>query len=302
MIWKWKEADWTDYEARIAQASKTIDTGSGTIVEVEDSIRKTILEAAYKSIGLKVIRTRNGTILNEEIKKNIEERDRMMKENQIDWDAVKTKDNDIKEKIKGKKAEVWKNKVHDHSNIGKMWGLLKSLKGGKTKNDADRILLYRGKGHVSKRSKANAFVAEYASVSKIHIPKEYSTAKKKIANRMRQMKGVPKEEEQTIRLKELKEAIDDMDGSKAAGPDMIHPRLLKNLPKEGQEMILGLMNRSLTNNEIPQNWKTGKIVPILKKDKPIDNISSYRPICLTSCLGKIMERILNKRIMFCLES
>ena len=47
---------------------------------------------------------------------------------------------------------------------------------------------------------------------------------------------------------------------------------------------------------------TAKIVPLLKKNKDPQNISSYRPISLTSVLGKWMERVLNDRLRYFLES
>ena len=63
-----------------------------------------------------------------------------------------------------------------------------------------------------------------------------------------------------------------------------------------------IVNGSLKETRIPQNWRNGKIIPILKNGKPPEAIPSYRPICLTSCVGKLMERVINKRIMYKLES
>ena len=48
--------------------------------------------------------------------------------------------------------------------------------------------------------------------------------------------------------------------------------------------------------------KIAKVKPILKKDKQAKELSSYRPISLTSCFGKITGRMRNERLYWCLES
>ena len=44
------------------------------------------------------------------------------------------------------------------------------------------------------------------------------------------------------------------------------------------------------------------MIPILKKGKDPKQASSYRPISLTSCVGKTMERIVNERRQWHLET
>ena len=53
---------------------------------------------------------------------------------------------------------------------------------------------------------------------------------------------------------------------------------------------------------MPSQWKKAIIVPILKKDKPPNEISSYRPISLTSVVAKVMERMVSRRLTWYLES
>jgi hypothetical protein len=44
------------------------------------------------------------------------------------------------------------------------------------------------------------------------------------------------------------------------------------------------------------------IVPILKPGKPEGQLDSYRPIALTSCLAKVMEHMVGKRLQHLAES
>jgi hypothetical protein len=47
---------------------------------------------------------------------------------------------------------------------------------------------------------------------------------------------------------------------------------------------------------VPNIWKKAKIIMILKKDKPPDEVSSYRPISLQNCIAKWLEKIINTKI------
>ena len=48
--------------------------------------------------------------------------------------------------------------------------------------------------------------------------------------------------------------------------------------------------------------KIATIKPLLKKGKPAEEVASYRPISLTSCLGKVAERMINARLYWWLEA
>jgi hypothetical protein len=134
----------------------------------EEMMCQTILTAAYRCIGLKQLRTRNGLILNEEVRRETQKRDLLRAEDEVDWQAVQQAEETIIQKSKTAAAELWQKKVAENANTSKMWDLLKSLKNGPAKQEGDRILVHKGCGRTSKKSKANAFAAEYASVSRLH--------------------------------------------------------------------------------------------------------------------------------------
>ena len=52
----------------------------------------------------------------------------------------------------------------------------------------------------------------------------------------------------------------------------------------------------------PHSWRQATNVPIPKPGKDHTNPSNYRPIALTSCLCKLMEKLVNKRLMWFLET
>uniref|UniRef100_A0A6B0V5F1 Putative rna-directed dna polymerase from mobile element jockey-like protein n=1 Tax=Ixodes ricinus TaxID=34613 RepID=A0A6B0V5F1_IXORI len=66
-------------------------------------------------------------------------------------------------------------------------------------------------------------------------------------------------------------------------------------------LILYLFNRVWQEGRFPLAWKVTTVIPLLKPEKNASSASSYRPIALTSCLGKTSERLVNKRLMYFLE-
>ena len=80
------------------------------------------------------------------------------------------------------------------------------------------------------------------------------------------------------------------------------PDLLKNLPLTTQKELLFILNASWTAGWCPQACRTATIVPFLKKDKDPQAVSSYRPIALTSIIGKLLERLIVNRLSWRLEA
>ena len=68
------------------------------------------------------------------------------------------------------------------------------------------------------------------------------------------------------------------------------------------QWLLDIINNSFTKTIIPKQWKYALIVPIHKHGKDPSSPKSYRPISLLSCVAKVAERMLSKRIGYFLET
>jgi hypothetical protein len=88
----------------------------------------------------------------------------------------------------------------------------------------------------------------------------------------------------------------------AEGPDGVAPQFLKNLGEVARSFMLDTFNKSWRERVCPQSWRDAVIVPILKPGKPQGHLDSYRPVVLTSCLAKVMECIVAKRLQHLAES
>ena len=92
------------------------------------------------------------------------------------------------------------------------------------------------------------------------------------------------------------ETLGTLDATKAAGPDEINNRVLKEARFLLGEVVADLFNTSLRESFVPAQWKQSNIIPIPKVTNPTKP-SECRPVCLTSCLGKAMEKIIAKDIL-----
>ena len=102
-------------------------------------------------------------------------------------------------------------------------------------------------------------------------------------------------------MRELEEVFKESKDT-SPGPDGIPNKILRNLSTPLKVALLDLYNRIWTEGNYPEQWKEAIIVPLAKQGKDPRLPSSYRPISLTCCLSKILEKMVNKRLQWYLES
>ena len=83
-----------------------------------------------------------------------------------------------------------------------------------------------------------------------------------------------------VSLEEVFKKLSKLNPSKAAGPDGLHCKLLYELCDVLCEPLAGFFNRSLQEDEVPDQWRQAHVSPIFKKgDKK--KAENYRPVSLT---------------------
>lgn len=82
----------------------------------------------------------------------------------------------------------------------------------------------------------------------------------------------------------------------APGIDGIEYKMIKEMTEKMHEIMLKIYNKIWTTQNIPEDWKKYQIMFIDKTGK-----EKVRPIALSSCLGKILERLINERLVWWAE-
>ena len=83
---------------------------------------------------------------------------------------------------------------------------------------------------------------------------------------------------------------------KSPGPDGWPTKIIKECADTICTPLAKLYSKSLSSGSLPKDWKIAHIVPIFKKGNK-QLASNYRPISLTSIIGKVMESIVKDAIM-----
>ena len=104
-----------------------------------------------------------------------------------------------------------------------------------------------------------------------------------------------------VTQKGVEKLLKDLKPDKAAGPDQISPRLLKELAEVLASALTTIFQTSIDTGCVPKQWREAVVAPVFKKgDK--HEASNYRPVSLTCICCKICEHIVAKAIMEHLES
>ena len=99
----------------------------------------------------------------------------------------------------------------------------------------------------------------------------------------------------SITQDDMYKALSNLNPNKSAGPDQIHPRLLKELATELSYPLFKMFNKSVKDGTVPTAWKLAEVIPLFKKgNKNLAN--NYRPVSLTSIVCKVFESFIRNAI------
>ena len=69
--------------------------------------------------------------------------------------------------------------------------------------------------------------------------------------------------------------------------------MFKTLTLTSLSVLLDIFNDIWQSGDFPSSWREALVIPIPKPGKDASDPANYRPIALTSCLCKTLERMVN---------
>ena len=294
--WDWRNANWEEYGSAVDLAVAEAQSGMehASMEEKVKLLQESMDNAAKAHIGMVRVKSEGRNWMTPELKAAIRRRNWLARRIATHREAWLEACREVREKTSSAKSESWRSFVESlegQAGSSRAWRVIRSLNGKPTTANARNAMLeHRGKAIYDPIKKADAFCQHYAAVSR----HSFSAVERKVNRDMRiemtragREAGPVGQESAEFSLGELKAVLRTTKGKGAAGPDEIHPLFLKNLKDGALNFVLGIFNDSWVKGYCPQSWKNAVIVPILKPGKPAGEISSHRPIALTSCLGKL---------------
>ncbi|KAK4823319.1 hypothetical protein QYF61_000921 [Mycteria americana] len=148
-------------------------------------------------------------------------------------------------------------------------------------------LLDGGGNTVTKdEEKAEVLNAFFASVFNSRADCSLGTQPLELEDRDGDQTGAP-----IIQGEMVIDLLHHLDTHKSMGPDEIHPRVLKEPADVLTKPLSIIYQQSWLTGEVPADWRLANVTPIFKKGRKED-LGNYRPVSLTSVLGKLTEQII----------
>lgn len=198
------------------------------------------------------------------------------------------------------RRESWQflSGIATYTQEGEVWNKVSRIVGRET----HALPLVNTQGD-SLEDQANCLGTHFEQVSSsLHYSEAFQRYKSRIEKQKLERKCTKYEAyNEPFCLPELQASLSCCNKS-APGSDRVVYEMLKNLPLETQNSLLSLYNAVWFSGEIPSAWKEAIIIPILKQGKDPSSVSSYRPIALTSCICKVFEKMINRRLLHFLET
>lgn len=178
------------------------------------------------------------------------------------------------------------------------------LWGGKIKSDPKQFWKFVGEKRNRKNVLTTVSFNGHESTDKTDSAKSFadyfksvfiSTAPDKPLNDFQPNTRIDAELNSPVNKADVRKLIKELDAGKGSGPDKIPPRFLKGTIDAITLPLTILFNTSISKQTFLSLWKTAFVTPIFKSGLRND-VKSYRPISILSCVAKLLDKLMSQRL------
>lgn len=304
--WKLEQADWNLFE-------QTIETEIPVSMEADISL---LVQGISKAASVSIPKTK-GKIhphpvywWNDTVRAAVKARRKALRkhlrtpedhpEKQTRHAVFRRKRNEARKAIFDAQVASWRSFISGITSDTppkEVWRRIRALKGGKNSIPTPTIS-HNGQNHSSPEiiSEILADHFEHVTSDENYDPLFLERKRRKEQREIRFSEKDNEPYNRPFSTEELLFQLDSVKGS-SLGPDDIHYDFLKRLPFYAKRKLLEAYNKIWASGKFPEEWKEAIIVRIPKSGKDNRIPSNQRPILLTSCACKILERMVNRHLM-----
>ncbi len=271
-----------------SQISREFNDTNCTAEDLWQTLKGGILNSMEKNIPSKMITNNNSSPwMTQEIKRAHKRKQRAFNRFKKSGDPVDEENfRKIRKEINNQTRKTRRRYVRrtcESSSKG-FWGFIKSLK-----QESFGICTLKDKGDLvsDNTQKAEVLNEQFRKV----FTKEDLTSLPKIDG-----EPFPSMPEIIVTTPGVVKLLSNLQPKKAAGPDTIPARVLRDYAEEIAPGLTCVFQQSLDSGSLPEDWRQANISPVFKKGDRT-KASNYRPVSLTSICCKTLEHIVHASIM-----
>ena len=283
--------------------------GEDNVEKAVDIFQQKLTWALDKLAPLRsiVIRTKHQPWMTPELKVKLRQRDNLrLQAEREDTEEVWREYKSFKNAVKRECDDTKKAFYDSHLNVAdskKLWQRVKERSGLETKSERKIEIEHEGRVISDDKELANFFNVFFKEkVEKLQ--EKVKPDKEIVAKFMKEYIGdktVPTFNFKTVSSGFVKKTISKLNNTKATGDDKISVKVLKKFSDSLCSPIKHLVNLCINSGTFPSQYKRGCIKP-LEKSGNVRLASQWRPILISSNVGKTIESVLEQQIRDHLET
>lgn len=238
-------------------------------------------------------------------------RKHLIEDNRLNYKKSRAK---ARKTIKSSKTNTWKNDIKSFNPlvpVNQVWKSKKRIQGSNSIYFTSVLINEENQtiGSIPDMANLLAKTFTYNSSSNIYTD-EFIPFKKRIERERESSITIPGEKNTNNERNQLNEEFTSDELMTALltckynspGLDRVPLAFIKQMSYKFKQLLFKIYNNIWISNSFPEIWKSSNVIDLLKPNKDKSSPIKYRPIAFICTVGKLMEKMVNYRLKWFLET